>query len=237
MVTSGCHQPGANTDPTSQSNARTPTRGVIEVLAETHHPLTIVTKTRKHLPRHRPAGADGGEQAGHRLHLDLAARQRPYPHPSGAAPQRPRNACAVRELASAGIPPLCWWHRSFRSSTTSTSKRCLTRHTTRRLRGQLHHHPPAPRAESAVEGLADDALPGPCRARDGAHPRPSRRARKRQRIWRPHEGPGHLGRSYPPALPQSLHLAGLAHASQSIPTLDTSLFNPPSSDTRQGQLF
>ena len=29
--------------------------------------------------------------------------------------------------------------------------------------------------------LADDALPGPCRARDGAHPRPSRRARKSPR--------------------------------------------------------
>ena len=74
--------------------------------------------------RHRPDRADGREEHGARVRLDHDARPRPRAH-AGAARGGARSG-GCRRCARCTTPAFrsaCWSRRSFRSSTTATSKR------------------------------------------------------------------------------------------------------------------
>ena len=104
------------------------TRSVIEVLAETDHPLTITTKSDRVLRDHRPARADGGEGAGGGGDIGHLAR------PAGRADGRAARA-APRTAAGRGAarwprrasPSMCRSRRSSPRSPIMRSKHLIER--------------------------------------------------------------------------------------------------------------
>ena len=230
---------GANTDPYQpiERNERL-TRGVIEVLAETHHPLTIVTKNAlvcRDIDLLAPMAAKKLVTVFisiSQLDNDLTR----ILEPRASAPAN--RLRAVRELASAGIPTavlvapiIPFINDQYVEAVLDASHDAgafAASYTIIRLPYELKvlwkdwlttHFPD--RAERVMERIRD--------LRGGRENVSEFGARmKGQGIW------GDLIRQ---RFRKACTRLGLAHASQSIPTLDTSLFNPPSSDTRQGQLF
>jgi len=230
---------GANTDPYQPiERSERLTRGVIEVLAETHHPLTIVTKNAlvcRDIDLLAPMAAKKLVTVFisiSQLDNDLSR----ILEPRASAPAN--RLRAVRELASAGIPTavlvapiIPFINDQYVEAVLDASHDAgafAASYTIIRLPYELKalwkdwlttHFPD--RAERVMERIRD--------LRGGRENVSEFGARmKGQGIW------GDLIRQ---RFRKACTRLGLAHASQSIPTLDTSMFNPPSSDTRQGQLF
>ena len=97
---------GANTDPYQPLERRLRiTRQVLEVLAESRHPVGIVTKSALVTARHRPAGADWPGTGLARVYVSVTTLDPEHrPHPWSRGPQHPhRRLKAIRALAEAGV--------------------------------------------------------------------------------------------------------------------------------------
>ena len=204
------------------------TRSILEVAHETHHPVTLITKSaliERDLDLLAPMAQRRlvhvtlvHHHAGQRdLAVDGAAGERSgSPAACGEAPVGSRHPRERERGAGHPFPHGCGAGAHPGSGGGQRRLECRLRAAAAALGG-------AP----DLQGVAREAFPAQGRARDGTHPRHARRPRERPRIRLPHGGQGHHGRAPRPALPQGPACASASTVPATSSTAPSSCPRPP----------